>query len=41
MRQVTLAEFLAQRFQGLKVETLFDRYEKQRTLTADQKKDPG
>ena len=29
MRQVTLAEFLAQRFQGLKVETLFDRYEKQ------------
>ena len=41
MRQVTLAEFLAQRFQGLKVETLFDRYEKQRTLTADQRKDPG
>ena len=38
MRQVTLAEFLAQRFQGLKVETLFDRYEKQRTLTADQRK---
>ncbi|WP_302450740.1 RNA polymerase recycling motor HelD [Ligilactobacillus animalis] len=38
MRQVTLAEFLAQRFQGLKVETLFDRYEKQRTLTTTQKK---
>lgn len=27
MRQVTLAEFLEQRFFGLRVETLFDRYE--------------
>lgn len=38
MRQVTLAEFFAQRFLGLKVETLFDRYEKQKTLTSQQKK---
>lgn len=38
MRQVTLAEFLAQRFQGLKVETLFDRYEKAKDLTSLQKK---
>ncbi|EJF02045.1 RNA polymerase recycling motor HelD [Liquorilactobacillus mali] len=28
MRQVTLAEFFAQRFEGLKVETLFDNFEK-------------
>lgn len=28
MRQVTLAEFLAQRLQGLKVETLFEEYER-------------
>lgn len=27
MRQITLADFLSQRFQGLNVETLFDRYE--------------
>ncbi|WP_057743462.1 RNA polymerase recycling motor HelD [Liquorilactobacillus capillatus] len=27
MRQVTLAEFFSQRFEGLKVETLFDSYE--------------
>ena len=38
MRQVTLAEFLAQRFQGLKVETLFDRYENSVPFTADQRK---
>lgn len=36
MRQVTLAEFLTQRFQGLKVETLFDRYEKQNALTPEE-----
>ncbi|WPC20227.1 RNA polymerase recycling motor HelD [Pediococcus inopinatus] len=28
MRQITLADFLSQRFQGLNVESLFDRYEK-------------
>lgn len=38
MRQVTLAEFLTQRFQGLKVETLFDRYEKQSSLTLAKQK---
>lgn len=31
MRQVTLAEFFSQRFEGLNVETLFDNYEKQLT----------
>ena len=36
MRQVTLAEFLTQRFQGLKVETLFDRYEKQNALRSEE-----
>lgn len=33
MRQVTLAEFLTQRLQGLDVETLFDRYEDEDTVT--------
>ncbi|MFC6171457.1 RNA polymerase recycling motor HelD [Loigolactobacillus jiayinensis] len=31
MRQVTLAEFLGQRFSGLQVETLFERYEQDQT----------
>ncbi|MFT8425452.1 MAG: RNA polymerase recycling motor HelD [Liquorilactobacillus sp.] len=34
MRQVTLAEFFAQRFEGLKVETLFDKFEK-KSKTSD------
>ncbi len=33
MRQVTLAEFLTQRLQGLDVETLFDRYEDEDTVS--------
>ncbi|MCP0887262.1 AAA family ATPase [Ligilactobacillus sp. WILCCON 0076] len=37
MRQLTLAEFLAQRFQGLTVETLFERYEKKPTLSKKQR----
>ncbi|MBT9670756.1 AAA family ATPase [Secundilactobacillus kimchicus] len=36
MRQVTLAEFLSQRLQGLNVETLFDRYEQSVDLSAEQ-----
>ncbi|KRN89086.1 RNA polymerase recycling motor HelD [Ligilactobacillus ceti] len=35
MRQVTLAEFLAQRLQGLHVETLFKAYENQMTAKAN------
>lgn len=31
MRQVTLAEFLSRRFEGLDVQTLFDRYEVEQT----------
>lgn len=34
MRQVTLAEFLSARFQGLTVESLFERYESDRKQTA-------
>ncbi|GAX04506.1 DNA helicase [Secundilactobacillus pentosiphilus] len=37
MRQVTLADFLSQRLQGLDVESLFDRYEKDVALTAEQR----
>ena len=37
MRQLTLAEFLSQRFQGLKVESLFERYENKQSLTSIQK----
>ncbi|POD85844.1 DNA helicase [Lactiplantibacillus plantarum subsp. plantarum] len=33
MRQVTLAEFLSARFQGLTVESLFERYESDRQNT--------
>lgn len=36
MRQVTLADFLTQRLQGLNVESLFDRYEKDLDLTPEQ-----
>ncbi len=35
MRQVTLAGFLSKRFEGLTVESLFDRYEKRRTSHAE------
>lgn len=35
MRQVTLAGFLRRRFEGLNVETLFDRYEERQTETGD------
>lgn len=31
MRQVTLAEFLSRRFEGLDVQTLFERYENEQT----------
>ncbi|WP_057895225.1 RNA polymerase recycling motor HelD [Liquorilactobacillus oeni] len=31
MRQVTLAEFFSQRFEGLEIETLFERFEKEHT----------
>ena len=31
MRQITLAEFLNNRFEGLQVESLFDKYEKKIT----------
>lgn len=34
MQQVTLAQFLAQRLQGLKVQTLFERYEEKEKLSA-------
>lgn len=37
MRQVTLAGFLRRRFEGLKVETLFERYEKGLTTSPTQK----
>lgn len=33
MRQLTLAEFLSQRFQGLQVESLFERYERKESLS--------
>lgn len=33
MRQITLADFLSQRFQGLNVETVFDRYEHNSNMT--------
>ena len=36
MRQVTLAEFFSRRFQGLHVETLFERYENSPLLTQKQ-----
>lgn len=36
MRQVTLAEFFSRRFQGLNVETLFERYENSPLLTQKQ-----
>ncbi|MTV82979.1 RNA polymerase recycling motor HelD [Secundilactobacillus folii] len=36
MRQVTLAEFLSQRLEGLDVESLFDRYEKDAELSLEQ-----
>ncbi|AMV63283.1 DNA helicase [Pediococcus damnosus] len=36
MRQITLADFLSQRFQGLNVESLFDRYEKDDHRSASQ-----
>lgn len=39
MRQVTLAEFFAQRFEGLEVETLFDHFEKQHATHAWQATD--
>lgn len=35
MRQVTLAGFLRRRFEGLNVETLFDRYEERQTANDD------
>lgn len=38
MRQVTLAEFFSRRFQGLRVETLFDRYESRPFLNEEQKR---
>lgn len=38
MRQVTLAEFLKNRFEGLNVENLFMRYEHEDSLTVAQKK---
>lgn len=37
MRQVTLHEFFSRRLQGLKVESLFDHYEKQWQLTETEK----
>ncbi|MBW1604816.1 RNA polymerase recycling motor HelD [Lactobacillus sp. Sy-1] len=36
MRQVTLAEFFNHRFEGLKVQTIFDRYENQQVLSSEQ-----
>ncbi|AEV94407.1 RNA polymerase recycling motor HelD [Pediococcus claussenii] len=36
MRQLTLAEFFSRRFEGMHVESLFDRYEKQVSLTSEQ-----
>ncbi|MHA8262486.1 RNA polymerase recycling motor HelD [Lactobacillaceae bacterium Melli_B3] len=36
MRQVTLSEFFAHRFEGLNVQTIFDRYEHQQQLDAKQ-----
>lgn len=36
MRQITLAEFLNNRFEGLQVESLFDKYEKKITSSKKQ-----
>ncbi|XIF20540.1 MAG: ATP-dependent DNA helicase [Acetilactobacillus jinshanensis] len=36
MRQVTLADFLSKRFEGLRVQTIFERYESTHKLTPDQ-----
>ncbi|MEJ6400145.1 RNA polymerase recycling motor HelD [Nicoliella lavandulae] len=36
MRQVTLAEFFAHRFEGLNVQTIFDRYEHQQKMDTQQ-----
>ncbi|MHA8137824.1 RNA polymerase recycling motor HelD [Lactobacillaceae bacterium Scapto_B20] len=36
MRQVTLSEFFAHRFEGLNVQTIFDRYEHQQKMSAVQ-----
>ncbi len=36
MRQVTLADFLAKRFEGLNVQTIFERYEAEKKLTPSQ-----
>lgn len=38
MRQVTLADFLSKRFEGLRVQTIFERYESSHTLSTEQLK---